>query len=84
MLTVVSFIGFTALVALISYLKTRNDRMTGSDDYFLAGRSLTAWVIAGSLILTNLSTEQKYRSYPAPPVSQCACAFMRHAPYPAL
>ncbi len=57
MLTVLSFIGFTALVALISYFKTRNDRMTGSDDYFLAGRSLTAWVIAGSLILTNLSTE---------------------------
>ncbi len=57
MLTIVSFIGFTAIVALISYLKTRNDRMNGSDDYFLAGRSLTAWVIAGSLILTNLSTE---------------------------
>ncbi len=57
MLTVISFIGFTALVALISYMKTRNDQMKGSDDYFLAGRSLTAWVIAGSLILTNLSTE---------------------------
>lgn len=57
MLALVSFVGFTLLVALISYLKTRNDRMDSSDDYFLAGRSLTAWVIAGSLILTNLSTE---------------------------
>lgn len=57
MLAVISFIGFTALVAIISYLKTRHDQMQGSDDYFLAGRSLTAWVIAGSLILTNLSTE---------------------------
>lgn len=57
MLTAISFIGFTALVALISYLKTRKNQMNGSDDYFLAGRSLTAWVIAGSLILTNLSTE---------------------------
>ncbi len=57
MLAIISFIGFTALVALISYLKTRNDHMNTSDDYFLAGRSLTAWVIAGSLILTNLSTE---------------------------
>lgn len=57
MLAVTSFIGFTGLVALISYLKTRNDHMNTSDDYFLAGRSLTAWVIAGSLILTNLSTE---------------------------
>ena len=57
MLAIVSFIGFTLLVAIISYVKTRNDQMNSSDDYFLAGRSLTAWVIAGSLILTNLSTE---------------------------
>ena len=57
MLAVLSFLGFTALVALISYLKTRNDQMNNSEDYFLGGRSLTAWVIAGSLILTNLSTE---------------------------
>ena len=28
------------------------------DGYFLAGRSLTGPVIAGSLMLTNLSTEQ--------------------------
>ena len=31
---------------------------TSSDGYFLGGRSLTAGVIAGSLLLTNLSTEQ--------------------------
>ena len=31
--------------------------MDSSDSYFLAGRSLTGWVIAGSLMLTNLSTE---------------------------
>lgn len=31
--------------------------MDSSEAYFLAGRSLTAWVIAGSLMLTNLSTE---------------------------
>ncbi len=31
--------------------------MSGSDAYFLAGRSLGFWVIAGSLMLTNLSTE---------------------------
>lgn len=57
MLAVISFVGFTGLVAFISYMKTRNDKMATSDDYFLGGRSLTAWVIAGSLILTNLSTE---------------------------
>ena len=57
MLAVLSFIFFTGLVAVISYVKTRNDQMNTSDDYFLGGRTLTAWVIAGSLILTNLSTE---------------------------
>ena len=55
--TTVSFLGFTLLVAAISYAYTRRDRMTTWDAYFLGGRSLTAWVIAGSLMLTNLSTE---------------------------
>ena len=53
-----TFIGFTALVAIISYYKTRNTEDSSSDGYFLGGRSLTAGVIAGSLLLTNLSTEQ--------------------------
>jgi len=57
MIGVISFIGFTALVAVIAYLATRNQEQT-SDGYFLGGRSLTAGVIAGSLLLTNLSTEQ--------------------------
>lgn len=53
-----TFIGFTALVAIISYYKTRDTKESTSDGYFLGGRSLTAGVIAGSLLLTNLSTEQ--------------------------
>ena len=53
-----TFIGFTLIVALISYLKTRRIKESTSDGYFLGGRSLTAGVIAGSLLLTNLSTEQ--------------------------
>lgn len=53
-----TFIGFTAIVAIISYLKTRKTEESTSDGYFLGGRSLTAGVIAGSLLLTNLSTEQ--------------------------
>ena len=57
MTAVVSFVSFTAAVAAISWWVTRHDRMDSSEAYFLAGRSLTAWVIAGSLILTNLSTE---------------------------
>ncbi|MGI9271860.1 MAG: solute:sodium symporter family transporter [Woeseiaceae bacterium] len=57
MTAVVSFLAFTATVAGISWWVTRKDRMDSSEAYFLAGRSLTAWVIAGSLMLTNLSTE---------------------------
>ena len=53
-----TFIGFTLLVAIISYYKTRKTDESTSDGYFLGGRSLTGVVIAGSLLLTNLSTEQ--------------------------
>lgn len=55
---ILTFIGFTILVAIISYYKTRRTEESSSDGYFLGGRSLTAGVIAGSLLLTNLSTEQ--------------------------
>ena len=58
MLSLFSFVGFTVLVAVISYLATRKTNEKTSDGYFLGGRSLTAGVIAGSLLLTNLSTEQ--------------------------
>ena len=57
MTAILSFFAFTATVAGISWWLTRNDRMDTADSYFLAGRSLTGWVIAGSLMLTNLSTE---------------------------
>lgn len=57
-MTLLTFFGFTALVGAIAYWKTRKDRMATADDYFLGGRSLSGWVIAGSLMLTNLSTEQ--------------------------
>lgn len=58
MIGIFSFLGFTILVAIISYLATRTTNEQTSDGYFLGGRSLTAGVIAGSLLLTNLSTEQ--------------------------
>jgi len=57
-MAIISFIGFTLLVAVIAYLATRKTNENTSDGYFLGGRSLTAGVIAGSLLLTNLSTEQ--------------------------
>ena len=56
--TFVTFIGFTILVAVISYFKTKGDDQTTADGYFLAGRGLPGFVIAGSLLLTNLSAEQ--------------------------
>ena len=57
-MTIISFIAFTALVALIAYRASRKTNEKSADGYFLGGRSLTAGVIAGSLLLTNLSTEQ--------------------------
>ncbi|QZY55635.1 solute:sodium symporter family transporter [Crassaminicella profunda] len=54
----VSFIFFTGLVAFISWRMTKDDDLDTQDGYFLGGRSLTGLVIAGSLMLTNLSTEQ--------------------------
>src|SRR5688500_14518725 len=57
-LTLASFVLFTGLVALGTWLLTRRKLADSSEGYFLAGRSLTAGYIAGSLLLTNLSTEQ--------------------------
>ncbi len=51
----ISFIVFSSVVGLITYFKTRNDKLNTSDAYFLGGRSLTGGIIAGSLLLTNLS-----------------------------
>lgn len=56
--TAVTFVGFTALVALISWWKTRDDNLETQDGYYLAGRNLTGGIIAGSLLMTNLSAEQ--------------------------
>ena len=58
MFTVLTFVGFTALVAIVAWWMTRSDDLSTQDGYFLAGRKLTGPVIAGSLMLTNLSTEQ--------------------------
>ncbi|MEW4454749.1 solute:sodium symporter family transporter [Bremerella sp. JC817] len=57
-ITLGSFVFFTALVGAITWVLTRKDDHSSSAGYFLAGRSLTGGYIAGSLMLTNLSTEQ--------------------------
>ena len=56
-ITLITAVFFMALVAYISYRKTRGEVST-QDGYFLAGRGLGAVFIAGSLLLTNLSAEQ--------------------------
>mgnify|MGYP001158586238 CR=1 FL=1 len=57
MLTIITFIGFLAFVAIYSYTKLRKEKLDSSQGYFLGGRSLTGIVIAGSMLLTNISTE---------------------------
>ncbi|OON93534.1 MAG: solute:sodium symporter family transporter [Candidatus Epulonipiscium fishelsonii] len=51
----ISFVIFSSLVGIITYFKTKGDKLESSEGYFLGGRSLTGGVIAGSLLLTNLS-----------------------------
>lgn len=57
-LAIISFVGFTLLVAIIAWYATRKTDEKSADGYFLAGRSLGAITIAGSILLTNLSAEQ--------------------------
>lgn len=57
MLTFLSFIGFTGFVAFYAWYRLRKDNLNSSDGFFLGGRSLTGIVIAGSMLLTNISTE---------------------------
>ncbi|MBP5531337.1 MAG: solute:sodium symporter family transporter [Lentisphaeria bacterium] len=54
----VSFVAFTGLVALATWFFTRREDTNSRTGFFLAGRGLTFPFIAGSLLLTNLSTEQ--------------------------
>ncbi|WP_417738011.1 solute:sodium symporter family transporter [Rosistilla oblonga] len=58
MVTILSFLFFTGLVGLITWWITHRDDHASSSGYFLGGRTLTFPLIAGSLLLTNLSTEQ--------------------------
>lgn len=55
------FVGITALIAIATWLHCRrHGTVTGNEnkDYFLAGGGLTWPYIAGSITLTNLSTDQ--------------------------
>ncbi len=45
---------YLAMVATVGILASR--KKEGSDDYFLASRSLTWWIVGGSMIAANIST----------------------------
>ncbi len=57
MLVFITFFGFTAFVAFYAWFRLRSDNLDSQDGYFLGGRSLSGVVIAGSMLLTNISTE---------------------------
>lgn len=52
---IVAFVGFLAFVITISLYASRKEET--SEDYFLAGRNLSWWLIGFSLIASNISTE---------------------------
>ncbi len=55
--TLLTFLLYTGFVAFYATWQLRRDKLDTQDGYFLGGRSLTGVVIAGSLLLTNISTE---------------------------
>jgi SSS family solute:Na+ symporter len=57
MFTAITFLLYTLFIALYAWLKLRKERLGSQEGYFLGGRSLTGIVIAGSMLLTNISTE---------------------------
>ena len=52
---VFAFVAFVAVVVAVSLYASRREK--SSEDYFLAGRKLTWWLIGFSLIASNISTE---------------------------
>ncbi len=55
------FVGFIAAVLFVGLYKSKGEDThgaEGAEDYFLAGRGLTWWLIGFSLIAANISAEQ--------------------------
>ncbi len=53
---IIVFVCFFAVVIGVSLFKSRREK--SSEDYFLAGRGLTWWLIGISIVAANISTEQ--------------------------
>jgi SSS family solute:Na+ symporter len=52
---IITFVAFLVVVVVVSLLASRKEE--NSEDYFLAGRKLSWWLIGFSLIASNISTE---------------------------
>ena len=57
-LSIFTFILFTLFVGAYTIYKLRKSKFETAAGYFLGGRTLSAGVIAISMLLTNISTEQ--------------------------
>jgi SSS family solute:Na+ symporter len=58
---IIVFVAFVAAVLFVGLWKSKGEDThgeTGAEDYFLAGRGLTWWLIGFSLIAANISAEQ--------------------------
>ncbi len=51
-----AFIGYFVVISIVGYIAGRREHAT-SDDYFLAGRTLPWYVVGGSFIASNISSE---------------------------
>ncbi|MEL6305070.1 MAG: solute:sodium symporter family transporter, partial [Bacteroidota bacterium] len=56
-ITLLTFLLFTGGVAFFTWYNLRRTNLNSSVGYFLGGRSLSGVVIAGSMLLTNISSE---------------------------
>ncbi len=59
-ISIISFVLATGAVAIITYRIVHGMKKSdnAAEEYFIGGRALAWPVVAGSLLLTNLSTEQ--------------------------
>lgn len=56
--SIITFVIIIVAIWLFAYKRSRGVNLSSSEGLFLGGRSLTGITIAGSVIMTNLSTEQ--------------------------
>lgn len=56
--SIITFIAIVATVWFIAWKKSQSINKDDAEGFFLGGRSLTGITIAGTILMTNLSTEQ--------------------------